>query len=64
MLGTRNRGGSMEGADGSTELWRHPKVFELLNFSGKADDILQKCFNYLMIGSIGQRGGRLFFATL
>ena len=54
----------MEGADGSTELWRHPKVFELLNFSGKADDILQKCFNYLMIGSIGQRGGRLFFATL
>ena len=28
VLGSRTRGGRMEGADGSTELWRHPpKLF-------------------------------------
>ena len=27
MLGTQTRGGSMVGADESTELWRHPKLF-------------------------------------
>ena len=26
MLGTRTRGGRMEGADESTELWRHPSL--------------------------------------
>ena len=29
MLGTQTRGGRMVGADKSTELWRHPKVFSL-----------------------------------
>ena len=31
MLGSRNRGGRMEGADESTELWRHPYIKELLD---------------------------------
>ena len=26
MLGTRTQDGKMEGADESTELWRHPKL--------------------------------------
>ena len=26
VLGTRTRGGRMEGADESTELWRHPRI--------------------------------------
>ena len=26
MLGSRTRGGRMEGADESTELWRHPHI--------------------------------------
>ena len=30
VLGTRTRGGSMVGADASTELWRHPFSFILI----------------------------------
>ena len=34
VLGTRTRGGRMEGADKSTELWRHPtKVYTYIAFS-------------------------------
>ena len=29
MLGTQNRGGKMEGADKSTELWQHPNITSL-----------------------------------
>ena len=32
VLGTRTRGGRMEGADESTELWRHPIKNHLLWF--------------------------------
>ena len=34
MLGTRNKGGRMEGGDKSTELWRHPhqKTFLVKRF--------------------------------
>ena len=31
MLGTQTRGGRMEGADKSTELWRHPKCKVFVN---------------------------------
>ena len=31
MLGSRTRGGRMEGADESTELWRHP--YDMLKFA-------------------------------
>ena len=31
MLGSRTRGGRMEGADESTELWWHPTIIESFN---------------------------------
>ena len=43
VLGTQTRGGRMEGADNSTELWRHPNLLKkLLGGQAMTRDIL-KC---------------------
>ena len=46
MLGSRTQGGRMEGADESTELWRHPLsqfyVNEIILGSGFGGDIETK----------------------
>ena len=34
VLGTRTRGGWMEGADEFTELWRHPNISKVTNLDG------------------------------
>ena len=33
MLGTQTRSGRMEGADESTELWRHPLIKKVFSFN-------------------------------
>ena len=45
MLGSRTRGSRMEGADESTELWRHPMRRFIVSFSGAIGSLIENIFS-------------------